>query len=182
MTFALRACGQVGRECQIHSTSGGVSSASICQTAREANAPPPGDLRRPGRRLFFPSPRHEGRRSAERRTWSFSQALSLPGERAPLGAPPRPRHGRTHDRRRAALSPERRPALSRGEPSAVSQLLAGGRSTPGRSPGAARGRACEARLRAPHRPKTGNCPVPATGSGTASSGAGPGPLRRHDAS
>src|SRR5437868_13934368 len=38
-------------------------------------------------------------------------------------------------------------------PSIVSQLLTGGRSTPGRSPDAARVRGCEPRARAPHQTK-----------------------------
>jgi len=41
--------------------------------------------------------------------------------------------------------------------SAVSQLLAGGRSTPGRSPGAARVRGHEPRPQAPHQPKRAAC-------------------------
>ena len=64
----------------------------------------------------------------------------------------------------------------------VSQLLAGGRSTPERSPGAARDEACEAPPRAPHRPKTRISLVPATGIGSASPAPTPGPSRHHDAS
>jgi len=41
------------------------------------------------------------------------------------------------------------------EPPTVSQLLAGGRSASGRSPGMARVRGCEPRPRAPHRPRPG---------------------------
>ena len=77
----------------------------------------------------------------------------------------------------AAFSLRRRAALSSGSrghaqrtavgPN-VSLLQAGGHSTPGRSPAAARDGACEAPARAPHRPKTGNCPVPATGLDAAS--------------
>jgi hypothetical protein len=59
---------------------------------------------------------------------------------------------------------QRRASAAAKEPHIhVSQLLAGGRSTSGRSPDAARAPACEAGARAPHQTDPGNCPAPSAG-------------------
>ena len=64
--------------------------------------------------------------------------------------------GRRASRRSAAaFSLRRRAALSTAPSAAVSQLLAGDRCVPGRSPDAARVRGCEPRARAPHRRRPG---------------------------
>jgi hypothetical protein len=105
-------------------------------------------------------------------------ARTLRSVRSPRGAP------------LAAFSLRRRAALfvrdftgactSAARPSASSWR--GAYVTPRRSPGAARCTACEAMQRAPHRPKTGISPVPATGTGTVSPMPTPGSSRRCDAS
>jgi hypothetical protein len=67
-------------------------------------------------------------------------------------------------------------------PPIVSQLLAGDRCVPGRSPDAARVRGCEPRPRAPHQHEARNCRAPAAGLRDLFSGPASGSSRLHDAS
>ena len=93
-------------------------------------------------------------------------------------------HRRASRRSAAAFSLRRRAALSAEIfHSAVSQLLAGDHSVPGRSPDAARVRAVRAaRSRAPHQHEARNCRVPAAGLKDLFSGPASGLLRHQDAS
>ncbi len=117
--------------------------------------------------FFCSSPKNEGSRApagagAERRTrWPASRSSRSPGRRrSPAGYA----HRRAYRRSAAAFSLRHRAALSAALFAAVSQLLAGGLSTSGRSPNAARARAVRAaRPRAPPQSEARNCRAPAAG-------------------
>ena len=127
-----------------------------------------------GRRVpfvcFFRSPKNEGKQSADRRWCGYAAPGDPPRGKVDLRSAGDHRlvtpAGAPLDALLRASSLRHRAALSAALLRRVSQLLAGGHSTPERSPAAARVRGCEPRPRAPHQHEARNCRVPAAGSRT----------------
>src|SRR5688572_20083098 len=129
-------------------------SLCTCQTAREANAPPPVFLCRPRvGPLPFLAPQCEGSGAPSGATAAGPFGYGCRPLRV-TAAPFGERALRLPVLHCGVLLPAPGRAFRLGIPAQVISLLqAGVHSDPGRSPGAARVRVCETRPRAPHRPE-----------------------------